>query len=387
MKYFPLVLSGVFRYPGTTALTLISMAIAFLLFGLLEGTASLFDATVQRFGMNRLIVTNRTSGAELQPLAHLSEIERVPGVAAVSFQTLFLSQYRDPRTVVPALAIDPVRFFNVYQEIHLSPAAFAALRATRTGAVIGTQLAKRFGWKVGDHIPLQAMFWPNKDGSRSWTFDIVGLFEAPEGDMHATGMLFNYSYFDEYRASSKGMIGGFIVKPTDPRMAAEVGARIDKQFSNSADRTRTQSENELAYAQLMQIGDIKFVLQAVLVAVLFTLVLLVANTMTQSTATRLAEFGTLRAVGFAGTAVFMLVFAEALVLCESAALLGVGGASLVFLRVTHAILGAHGGKMPPLVPVTAALCAAAIALLTTLGPGLRLAQMRVAEATGMRLAT
>jgi putative ABC transport system permease protein len=202
-----------------------------------------------------------------------------------------------------------------------------ALLATRTGMLATPALQSYFGWKVGDKIPLQSSM-PRRDGSVHWTFDLVGSFDVAENPGKAYLAVVNYDYFDAERTTDIGTAERFLIKIADPNRSAQTALAIDKLFANSSHETRTRSEKEMAQSRLKQIGDIKFLTNAIVGSVLFTLLFVTGNTMRQSTRERTPEFGVLKALGYSDTKIFMLVLAEALTLCVLAALLGLAIAAM-----------------------------------------------------------
>jgi putative ABC transport system permease protein len=369
----------------STVLTAVSIAIAFLLFGLLQGTSTVFDQAIGQARADRLQVANRTSGNQLLPLAHLQSIEHIVGVSRVAYATLVLGSYRNPITPVRGLAVDIERYFGVYSELHVTPEQLTAMARNRTGVLVGEKLARRLGWKIGDRIPIQARFWRNQESGPTWTFDIVGIFDSPGIDTPQTAVfLLNQSYFDEARTEAKGMIGGFIVQVTKPQLAAVVGRAIDEQFTNSGFRTRTQSENELARARLREIGDIQFIVNTILGAVFFTLILVTSNSVSQSVSERIPEFGALKAIGFSDSRVFTLILMEVILLFEVAAMVGLLATIGLFGPATRAVFGPGGGPLPPVVLLWGALLAAAAAVVSVMTPGLRAMRLTVAEALASR---
>src|SRR5579859_6577244 len=219
-------------------------------------------------------------------------------------------------------------------------------KRTRTGAVIGAGLAQKYGWKIGDHVPLHSTIWTKPDGTSDWTFDVVGIYEAPQDRAQENAFFFNHAYFDEARSFGKGKVGWYVVRIKDPTTAAATGAAIDRLFLNSQDETKTQTEKEFQQSFLKQIGDINFIVTAILGAVFFTLLFLTGNTMMQSLRERIPELAVLKTLGFTDGGVLALVFGESILLCVSAALVGLGGATLMFPGM-KAFVGV--ASLPPVV--------------------------------------
>jgi putative ABC transport system permease protein len=380
VKFLPLLWAGLWRKRTRTIFTLLSIVVAFLLFGMLQGVNSVFNNAVNAAAVDRLDVVSRVTFTEPLPYAYLAQIESIPGVAAVAYQSWFGTYYQDPKNFVFSFPLDPERFFPMFPELHLPKDQLAALVHTRTGAVIGRELAKKYGWKIGDRVPLHSVIWTQaSDGSSDWQFDIVGIFDGPTNQ--ASSFFFNYSYFDEARAFSKGKVGWYIVKVKDPAEAMRVAAAIDKRFANSPDETKTQTEKEFSQSFIKQQADINFIVSAILGAVFFTLLFLTGNTMMQSVRERIPELAVLKTLGFTDLGVVTLVLAEALVLCVVAALLGLGIAAGIFPALKDFIGEAH---LPADVLVLGAAVAVLLALATGLPPAWRAARLNIVDALAGR---
>jgi putative ABC transport system permease protein len=380
MKFLPLVWAGLWRKRARTIFTLLSIVVAFVLFGMLQGVNAVFNNAVNAAAVDRLDVVSRVTFTEPLPYAYLSQIESIPGVAGVAYQSWFGTYYQDPKNFVFSFPLDPERFFPLFPELQLPKDQLAALVHTRTGAVVGRDLAKKYGWKIGDRVPLHSVIWTqSSNGSSDWQFDIVGIFDGPSND--ASSFFFNYSYFDEARAFSKGKVGWYIVKVKDPSGAMQVAAAIDKRFANSPDETKTQTEKEFSQSFIKQQADINFIVTAILGAVFFTLLFLTGNTMMQSVRERVPELAVLKTLGFTGFAVVMLVLAEALMLCLIAALIGLGIAALIFPAMKDFIGEAH---LPANVLILGAALAVLLALGTGLPPAWRTARLNIVDALAGR---
>jgi putative ABC transport system permease protein len=380
VKFLPLVWAGLWRKRARTIFTLLSIVVAFVLFGMLQGVNAVFNNAVNAAAVDRLDVVSRVTFTEPLPYAYLSQIESIPGVAGVAYQSWFGTYYQDPKNFVFSFPLDPERFFPLFPELQLPKDQLAALVHTRTGAVVGRDLAKKYGWKIGDRVPLHSVIWTQaSNGSSDWQFDIVGIFDGPSAD--ASSFFFNHSYFDEARAFSKGKVGWYIVKVKDPTSAMQVAAAIDKRFANSPDETKTQTEKEFSQSFIKQQADINFIVTAILGAVFFTLLFLTGNTMMQSVRERVPELAVLKTLGFSGFAVVTLVLAEALLLCLIAALIGLGIAALIFPAMKDFIGEAH---LPANVLILGVALAVLLALGTGLPPAWRTARLNIVDALAGR---
>jgi putative ABC transport system permease protein len=385
VKYLPLIWAGLGRKPARTLLTMICIAIAFSLYGVLDGVAAGFGNAVDRLtSATRLRTTNRLSISSGLPLAYRDRIAAVPGVTEVGVMNFFSGYYRDRREGQldsGALDFDHVRTFH---DITVSDEQIEAMRNTRTGALIGTELVERFGWKVGDRVTLKSGVWTRKDGTSDWPFDIVGVYEIPKGAFPADGNLFmNYEYLDEARSFGNGTVTIFPVKIDDPAHAADISAAIDRLFANSADQTLTQTESAFIHAQIDRVGNINFIVGSIISAVLFALLFVTGITMMQSIAERIPELAVLKTYGFGDGAVAALVVAESLLLCCGGALLGLGVAALVFPKL-YDQMGVAPLPLERIVLVTGAALAVGFAVVSALPPLWRVRRLKIVDALAGR---
>lgn len=335
MKYLPLLWAGLWRKPIRTVLTLLSITVAFLLFGVLHGVTAGFQGAASKMSDVRLRVVNRANLLEALPIAYQSRIERIPGVRAVSHATIMISYYQDPKNGFSTAALGIDTAGAVFPEMKVPPEQFEALKHLRTGALVGAELAKKYGWKIGDKVTVHSMNWLQSDGSPDWTFDVVGFVNAGPDDekVFANEMYFRYDYLDEARANGKGTVHQYMVAIDDPKRSDEISVAIDKLFANSSNETTTMNEKEYLVSQLRQVGDVQLFVNSIIGAVLFTLLFLAGNTMSQSVRDRVPEFGVLKTLGFSDASVWLLVVIEAVVLCVVAAAIGLTIAAWVFPRV------------------------------------------------------
>lgn len=381
MKYFGLIWAGLWRKRTRTVFTMLSIVVAFLLFGLLQGINQGFNTVVQNLNVDRLYVSAKTNMTDGLPISYLSRIRSVPGVRAVSHWTYFGGYYQNAKNQVPAFATDAQALFAVYKEMKIKPEYIEAMKKTRTGALVGEQLAEKFHWKIGDRIPIGTSIWTTKAGSSTWYFDVVGTFDASTFGAGFPTFYLNHTYFDEASAFGDGVVHYYIAGITDPAKAAQISGQIDALFANSANETRTQTESGLAQMQLKQLGDINFIVNAIVGAVLFTLLFLTANTMMQSVRERTSELAVLKTLGFSDGKVLMLVLVEALMLCLFAAAVGLALASMVFPAL-RPIFGDF--KMPLVVVAMGAGMALVLAFVSGFPPAWRARQLNIVDALAGR---
>ena len=321
MKYWHLIWCNLNRKRLRTSLTLLSIIVAFILFGLLCSIKQALTGGVQMEGANRLIVRHKVSIIQLLPVSYKERMEKIPGVELATHQTWFGGRFeREPRSFFMQNPVDPEQFLNIHPEFLLAPDQKEAWLRTRTGAIVGRKTADRFHWKIGDRVPIFSPIWHKADGGQTWEFDIVGIYDGREKNSDDMSMFFRYDYFDEARAGAKGQVGWYTIRVKDPSRAAELASQVDKEFENSDAETKTEPEGAFAQAWVKQVGNIALITAAILGAVFFTILLVTANTMSQAVRERTGELGVLKAIGFTNGQVMILVMAESLVL----ALLGGG---------------------------------------------------------------
>ncbi len=329
MSRLGLMWSNLFRRRVRTFLTMFSIMIAFLLFGLLRSIADALSGGFEPVGADRLYVAPKYSIIDPLPYRYLAQIRAVPGVEAATHTNWFGGIYQDPSNFFPKYPVTPREFFDLYPEYRLPPEQLDAFANTRTAAVAPQKLVDRFGWSVGDKIPIEADIWPKKGGDRLWVFDLVGVYTADEEAPDPEIFLLNYDYFDEARQYGEGEVGNFIVRIADAERAGEISNTIDALFENSAYQTRTSTEAEAQLEFANQSGRIGLIMTSILGAVFFTIVLLTGNTMAQALRERIPELAVLKTLGFTDRSVSLLVLGEAVLLCLVGGALGLGIAAFL----------------------------------------------------------
>lgn len=381
MKYLILVWAGLWRKRVRTILSLLSIAVAFLLYGILDSVTASFDDVIAEMSDTRLRTMSRVNILEALPLAHMSQIENVDGVRGVAHYTIFFGYYQDPSDGIGIGAISSERFLDAFPEVALPDEQREAFLRTRTGAIVGRDMMEEQGWSIGDPIPVTSRRWAQRDGSYDWTFEIVGIYEY-EG-FPATEMWVHYDYFDEARATGNGTVNFFFERIDQPERGADIGDALDRLFLNSPNETQTYSEKEWVRSQINQVGDIEFFVNAIIGAVLFTLLFLTSNTMMQSVRERIPELAVLKTYGFSDAAVIALVCAEALILCCLAASVGLAIASVVFPDIFVAI-GAPALPMPASIVVLGLGLAVLLALISAATPAWRVRRLSLVDALAGR---
>lgn len=388
MKYFHLIWAALFRRKTRTILTLVSIIAAFLLFGMLDAVRTSFNQAGQTAnGAQRLQTGSRLSFIQTLPQALESQIAQVPGVKMVTYANWFGGAYQDPHNQVFSFAVEP-NYIDLYPEIEVSAAERKAFDDTRTGILVGEKLAKRFNWKVGDKIPLQSTIFPDRQGSKNWSFDVVGILHAKDkktGGFFDQMLLLHWKYFDETTPFNRGQVGWYVTRVSDVNQADRVAKAIDAISANSDHETRTQTEQAATANWMKQLADIGLIVGSIMGAVFFTLLLLSGNTMMQAVRERTNELAVLKTIGFSNHAVLGIVLAESVLLLLIGGIVGLGVATLVI-----PVISAGSGGMLNLPSVSASswiyglVLMIAIGLLVGVLPAVRAMRLNIVDALAGR---
>ena len=379
MKFFHLIWGNLTRKKLRTSLTLLSVLVAFVLFGFLCAIKQALVGGVELAGADRLIVRHKVSLIQLLPESYKGRMERIAGVAAVTHQTWFGGIYQDPKNFFMQNPVEPEPFMKMFPEFILPPDQMQAWLATRTGAIVGRKTAERFHWKVGDKVPIMSPIWMRK----TWEFDIVGIFDGAKKGTDTTSLFFRYDYFDEARKAQNfgtGQVGWYTIRAKDPAQAAVVAKLVDQEFENSPAETKTEPEGAFAQGFANQIGNIALIVAGILGAVFFTILLVTGSTMSQAVRERIGELGVLKAIGFTNGQMLALVLAESCLLTVLGGVLGLGLALAMTSR------GDPTGGMLPMfyLPARDVLLGLGISvvlgLITGIFPAQQAMRLRVAEA-------
>jgi len=388
MKYFHLVWAALFRRRTRTFLTLASIVAAFLLFGLLDGIRSSFAQLGQNAdGAQRLQTASKLSFIETLPISLQSRIATIDNIEAVTHANWFGGTYQGPRNQLFTLAVAE-NYLDLYPEIEVDPAQLEAWKRNRTGMLVGETMMERFGWTVGQRVPLQSAIYPNSDGSLDWAFDIVGVLRARDGEGAAfTGamMLMHYDYFEESTPYVDGDVGWYISRVSDVRRSDAAARAIDALSANSPHETKTMSEQAAMASQLKQMADVGLIVGSIMGAVFFTLLLLTGNTMAQAVRERTSELAVLKTIGFTSTSVLMMVLAESMLMVVIGGVIGLGLASVVGKAAT-----AGSGGMISLPPVGLESWLLGLGLMLAIGlvvgalPAIRAMRLNIVDALAGR---
>ena len=318
MRFLPLLLANLRRKKIRTTLTIGSFAVALFLFGLLAAIHFGFRQGIDVAGADRLVVIGRTSLIQPLRLTYGDRIRRIPGVKHLAHSTWFGGVYQDPKNFFAQFAIVPEDWLTMYPEFVVDEAQWREFVADRQGVIAGRKLAARFGWKVGDRIPLRGTIFGG-----SWEFNLRGIYRGlrPQDDETQFWLRHDYLY-EKGPQWWRGLVGWYVIRVARPDDAAPVAKAIDEEFANSEYETRTQSEKAFAASFVKQMGNIEFLILAIGAVVFFTLLLVTGNTMAIAVRERMSELAILKAVGYSDRFVLRLVLAESLVIAGLGGVIG-----------------------------------------------------------------
>jgi putative ABC transport system permease protein len=327
MKYASLVIANLFRKKIRLTLTLGSFFVALFLFGMLAAIRGAFNQGVDVAGADRLVVINRTSLISPVPLSYRDKIMQIKGVKLITHMNWFGGVYQDPKNFFPKFAIDVENQRQVFPELQVPDAEWDNFVKDRQGAVVGASMAKRFGWKVGDRIPIKGDIFPG-----DWQFNLDAIYHGKDSQQDETQMWFQWDYFQErVPERNKGLVGWYTLRVDNPDDSGRIAREIDDKFANSSYETKTETEKSFATGFVKQLGNIQFLIITIGSVVFFTLLLITGNTMAIAVRERTGEFAVLKAVGFSDNFVLLFVMAESLLI----SLIG-GGLGIVAAKVIAA---------------------------------------------------
>jgi putative ABC transport system permease protein len=383
MNYLVLILKNLFRHKLRACLMIVCILTAFAIFGVLASIERSVDAGQDIAAADRLVVVNKINFTQPLPIAYSDRVRAVEGVQQVTHLNWFGGYYQDPKNFLVALAVDPVTYMEVYgNELDISSEARQSFIRERTGALVGEAMAKKWGWKVGDHLPIANNIFAQKDGSRSWDFTVVGIFKSKKPEVNTNFMAFQYDYFDETRAFGKGQIGWIVLRTASPAVNDRVARTIDQIFANSAYETSTDTEKALNRAFVAQFGNIKLIIVLVVGAAFVTILMIVGNTLMMSVRERTREIGVLKSLGFPASRILRLVLGEAILLALIGGLSGLGWAGLFILSVRDSVAGLVPQTISPDVVFTGLALMLGFGIVTGLIPALNATRLRVGAALG-----
>jgi len=378
MKFSRLIFANLFRKKVRLLLTIGSFAVALFLFAFLSIVRGAFLGNAELASANRLVTINRTSIINLIPLSYRDKILRIPGVSYVTHNNWFGGIYQDEKNFFPQFVIDPETQRQVFPELVVPDDQWANFLKDRQGAVVGAKTAKRFGWKIGDRVPIKTTLY----GGGSWEFNVDGIYHGTRAQDDETQFWFQWDYFEEkIPAAVKGQIGWYVILIKDPKDAPRIAKAIDAEFANSPNETKTEAESAFAANWVKQFGNIQFLIVTIGAVVFFTLLLVTGNTMAISVRERTAELAVLKAIGYSDRTILFFVLAESLVIALFGGLLGL----LLAVAATPVLAAALASMLPNLaLPASVLALGLVVALLvgviSGLLPGIGAMRMRVVNA-------
>jgi putative ABC transport system permease protein len=377
MKYRGLIFANLFRKKFRFLLTIGSFAVALFLFGLLAVVKGAFSQGVDIAGADRLVIINRVSIIQPLPLSYKDRILRIPGVKSITHDNWFGGIYQDERNFFAQFAIDVTTQREVFPELVVPEDQWQNFVKDRQGAIAGAQTAKRFGWKVGDRIPIKGTFAPG-----TWEFNLQGIYHGARRQDDESQFWFQWDYFEERVPDRfKGLVGWYTLRVENPDDAGRIAKAIDQEFSNSPYETRTETEKAFAAGWVKQMGNIQFLILSIGSVVFFTLLLVTGNTMAIAVRERTAELAVLKAVGYSDRFVLLLVLGESLIM----AVLG-GGVGLLLAKGFTIVVGDPTHGMLPYFYLSLGAMSAGLGLAVAVGavsglvPAIGAMRLRVVDA-------
>jgi putative ABC transport system permease protein len=376
MKYLPLIFANLFRKKLRTTLTVGSFIVALFLFGFLAIIHGAFSGGVDLVGIDRLMVINKVSIIQPLPLSYKDQIQRIPGVKYVTYQSWFGGIYQDPKNFFPSFAVDPDTQRLVFPELAVPDDEWKDFLGDREGAIVGKRTADRFHWKIGDRIPLSAPIY----GTGTWEFNIRGIYNSPREGEDLTQFWLQKQYLEERRTFGKGQTGWYTVKLDSPDDSSRVIKTIDSTFANSPFETKTETLAAMAASWVKQAGNIEFLIMAIGSVVFFTLLLVTGNTMALAVRERLGELAVMKAVGFSDRFVLFIVLGESVLVAIVGGAIGLALAKLFTLGgdPTGGVL--QNFLLPGSSILLGIACAIAIGLLAGILPATSAMRLRVVDA-------
>jgi putative ABC transport system permease protein len=378
MKFSTLIFANLFRKKIRLLLTIGSFAVALFLFAFLAVVRDAFNRGADVAGADRLVIINRTSIINTIPLAYRDKMLRIPGVKVIAHNNWFGGIYQDEKNFFPQFVIDPETQRQVFPELLVPDDQWEAFVKDRQGAIVGARTAERFGWKIGQRIPLKTTIW----GGGNWEFNLVGIYHGKLPQNDETQFWLQWDYFQEHIPDRiKGQVGWYVLRLDSPDDAVRVAKTIDDEFFNSPYETKTETESAFAANWVKQFGNIQFLIVSIGIVVFFTLLLVTGNTMAISVRERTSELAVFKAIGFSDRSVLFFVLAESLAIALFGGLLGL----LLAVVAVPVLAKAMNGMLPslvlaPQVLILGLIVAIFVGLASGLLPGLGAMRLRIVNA-------
>ena len=378
--YWTLVKIGLIRKRLRTFLTIMSMFIAFVLYGSLNTLSGLFTGSIEGLSADNIIVMPRYNMLGKLPYSHVNYIETLEGVEEVMYMDFLISDSIESMMEGVAYAVSP-NFFDVYDRFEATEQAILALKSNPNATIVGQLMADQKGLKIGDRLNTESSSL-NIDGTYNWSFEVVGFYTAKQIKGDELGAIINWPAFDEARMSEKGTLGTIMVKATSPEVGEKISKQIDEQFMNSSYATRSGPESMIAVEMAGEIADVELIVNSILLSVFFTILLVSSNTLAQSIRERTSDIGVLKCLGYKDNIIFISVILEAITICFSAVLMGL----LVTALIIPAIEIMSGGILEDTVSLSLEivlggfLIGLLIALMSAAVPAYQALRLKVVDA-------
>lgn len=384
MNDWVLIGKNLFRKKLRAALMLLSILIAFTIFGVLAAFHKAFTAGEDVAAADRLVTVNKINFTQPLPIAYFNRVRGVEGVKQVTHLNWFGGYYQDPRNFLIVMAVEPETYMDVYGADLEFPAVMRRdFIANRTGALVGKAMADRWGWQVGDRVPISSNIFSQKNASHSWDMTIVGIFNNRTPQLDTNFMVFQYDYFDETRSFGKDMIGWMTIKTTSSSLNDRVAKAVDQMFANSSYETSTDTEKAFNKAFAAQFGNIALIVVLVVGAAFATILMIVGNTMVMAVRERTREIGVLKTLGFPGARILRLVLGESLLLALLGGLAGIAVATVATMALSPSLANfVPGMTMTPGIVLIALLLMVGLGVLTGLIPALNAMRLKITTALG-----
>jgi putative ABC transport system permease protein len=384
MNDFVLVFKNLFRRKLRAGLMIFSIFIAFAIFGVLASFERAFNAGQELAAADRLVTVNKINFTQPLPFSYAGRIAGMEGVRRVTFANWFGGYFQDPKNFLLTFAVEPRSYMDVMEEeFDISREAQQAFVRTRTSALIGETVANKYGWKVGDRVPIASSIFSQLSGARSWEFDVVGIIKPRKPMIDTNFVLFQYEYFNETRSFGKDTIGWLLLQTTSPAVNDKVIKTIDETFANSPFETATDTEKAFNKAFMAQLGNIALIVTLVVGAAFVTILMIVGNTMMMAVRERAREIAVLKALGFPGSRVLRLVLEETVLLALFGGIAGTVAAAVVTAAMRDSLANfVPGLAMSPQIVALAVALMLALGLATGLLPALNALRLKIAVGLG-----
>jgi putative ABC transport system permease protein len=384
MTLIELVRKNLFRKRLRTILTIIAIFMAFAIYGVLATFQNAMTAGIDSAAADRLMVTNKINFTLPMPIAYVNRVRSLKGVKMVTHANWFGGYYQEPKNFLVAFAVDPQTYLDIYPEYVLTPAERQAFLGDRGSLLVGKAVADTYGWKVGDRVPLKSSIFTQKNRSDTWDFTVAAIAKPAEARIDTNFVMFHYEYFKETRDVGGDTIGWMIVKTANTKDNERIIKTIDTQFANSPFETETKTEQAFNKAFIEQMGDLGFIIFAVVGSAFVTILLIVGNTMMLTVRERTNEIAVLKTIGFTGERIFALIIGESLLLAVIGGLLGVGLAWLLSFGMAQAMSSFGPMTFSLNTALTSFVLIAMLGLLTGFVPAYRAMKLDVVTALGRK---